>query len=299
MANCICKLKKNRFNNLFETTDDFEKFSENVSTFCSFITIDDNSLTDFKVSPDYKPDSDEWFYLKIDGLEENITRHIDTIYEHFRSSTDLSDIDSTTLNDIKLVMYGEETDSKLKINFQVITKSKFITEDKFLVFDNGTKILENDNLLQFEDKTHFILCEDTNRIYFKQLSHLNTIHGDFKGLYKEASKSDVKEIFETELVGLVDIDNDLIDNNKISSLNLKKISFYKGSGVFQKIKDNPDKFLVYMKKFDVLKELLTADKISIQSDDNMKIFMKACSEQVYQGDFTGDFFMANANKKID
>ena len=230
MANCICKLKKNRFNNLFETTDDFDKFAESVSNFCSFITIDDSNLTDFKASPDYKPDSDEWFYLEIDGLEDNITRHIDTIYEHFRSSTDLSDIDSRTLNDIKLVMYGEETEGKLKINFQVITKSRFIKEDKFLVFDNGTKILEN---------------------------------------------------------------------NKISSLNLKKISFYKGSGVFQKIKDNPDEFLVYMKKFDVLKELLTADKISIQSDDNMKIFMKACSQQVYQGDFTGDFFMANTNKKID
>jgi len=299
MANCICKLKKNRFNNLFETTTDFDRFAASVSNFCSFTTIDNNNLTNFKTSPDYKPDNDEWFYLEIDGLEENITRHIDTIYQHFRSSTDLSDIDSTTLNDIKLVMYGEETDSKLKINFQVITKSKFITEDKFLVFDNGTKILENDNLLQFEDKTHFILCEATNRIYFKQLSHLNNIHGDFKGLYKEASKNDVKEVFETALVDLVDINSDLIEDNKISSLNLKKISFYKGSGVFQKIKDNPTEFLVYMNKFDVLKELINDDKITIQSDENMKIFMKACSEQVYQGDFTGDFFMANANKKID
>lgn len=299
MANCICKLKQNRFNNLFGTTNDFDKFVESVSNFCSFITIDANNLTDFKASPDYVPASDEWFYLEIDGLEENVTRYIDKIYEHFRSSNDLSDIDSTTLNDIKLVMYGEETDSKLKINFQVITKSKFITEDKFLVFDNGTKILENDNLLQFEDKTHFILCEDTNRVYFKQLSHLNNIHGDFKHLYKEASKNDVKKIFETELVDLVYIDNDLIENNKISSLNLKKISLYKGSGVFQKIKDKPDEFLVYMNKFDVLKELINDDKISIQSDANMKIFMKACSEQVYQGDFTGDFFMANANKKID
>ncbi|MEA2017943.1 MAG: hypothetical protein U9N59_05805 [Campylobacterota bacterium] len=299
MANCICKLKKNRFNNLFETTDDFDKFSENVSTFCSFITIDDNNLTNFKVSPDYKPDNEEWFYLEIDELEDNITRHINTIYEHFRSSTDLANIDSTTLNDIKLVMYGEEADDKLKINFQVITKGKFITEDKFLFFDNGTKILENNNLLQFEDKTHFILCENTNRIYFKQLSHLNNIHGDFKGLYKEASKNDVKEVFETELVGLVDIDDDLIESNKISSLNLKKISFYKTNGTFQKIKDNSDEFLVYMDKFDLLKELIDDGTISIQSDNNMKIFMKACSEQVYQGDFTGDNFVANANKKIN
>ncbi|MEA1955221.1 MAG: hypothetical protein U9N02_01860 [Campylobacterota bacterium] len=281
MAECICKLKKNRFNNLFGTTDDFDKFVESVSNFCSFTIIDANSLTDFKASPDYIPASDEWFYLETNNLEDNIKRHIDKIYEHFRSSTDLSDIDSTTLNDIKLVMYGEEIEDKLKINFQVITKSKFITEDKFLVFDNGTKILENENLLQLEDKTHFTLCEATNRIYFKQLSHLNNIHGDFKHLYKEASKNDVKEIFETELVNLVNIDNELIENNKISSLNLKKISFYKGSGVFQKIKDNPDEFLVYMNKFDVLKELINDDKISIQSDDNMKIFMKACSEQVY------------------
>lgn len=299
MANCICKLKQNRFNNLFETTQEFEKFSEKVSTFCGLITIEDNKLTDFKVSPDYKPDSDEWFYLEIDGLEENVTRHIDTIYEHFRASTDLANIDSTTLNDIKLVMYGEEIANKLKINVQVISKSKFITEDKFLFFDNGTKILENDNILQFEDRIYFILCEASNRIYFKQLSHLNNIHGDFKGLYKEASKSEVKKVFNTELVDLVDIDSVLIDNNRISSLNLKKISFYNTNGVFQRIKDNPDEFLVYMDKFDILKELIVDAKISIQSDDNMKIFMKACSEQVYQGDFTGDFFLANANKKID
>lgn len=299
MAECICKLKQSRFNNLFETTEDFENFKQNLSNFCSFVTINNNNLTNFKISPDYSPSSDEWFYLEIDGLEENITRHIDTIYEHFRSSADLSDIDSTTLNEIKLVMYGEEIEEKLKINFQVITKSKFITEDKFLFFDNGTKLLENDNLLQFEDKADFILCEASNRIYFKQLSHLNNIHGDFKHLYKEASNSDLRDVFTTQLTDLIDIDNELITNNKISSLNLKKIAFYKTNGTFQKIKDNPDEFLLYMNKYNLLKELLNADKISIQSDDNMKIFMKACSQQVYRGDFTGDDFVANANKKID
>ena len=91
----------------------------------------------------------------------------------------------------------------------------------------------------------------------------------------------------------------MLNNNEISSFNLKKIAFYKSNGTFQEIIDNPDEFLVYMNKYDMLKELVNDDKISIQSDNNMKIFMKACSEQVYQGDFTGDFFMANANKKID
>jgi len=299
MAECICKLKKNRFNNLFDSTDEFDKFTENVPNFCNFITIEDNNLTNFKVSPDYVLAPDEWFYLETDDLEDNIKKHINKIYEHFRSSTDLSNIDSSTLNDIKLVMYGEETDSKLKINFQVITSRKYVAEDKrFLFFDNGTKLLENRNLLQFEDKVDFILCETTKRIYFKQLSHLNNIHGDFKHLYKEASKSDVNEIFTTQLVDLVTIDSDLINNNGISSINLKKISFYKTNGTFEKIKNNPNEFLVYMNKFDVLKELVSDDKISIQSDSNMKIFMKACSEQVYQGDFTGDSFMANANRKI-
>ncbi|WP_331774139.1 hypothetical protein [Sulfurospirillum sp. 1612] len=299
MAECICKLKKNKFNNLFDSSDEFDKFAENVPNFSSFITIEDNNLTNFKVSPDYIPAYDEWFYLETDDLENNVKRHIDKIYEHFRSSTDLSNIDSLTLNDIKLVMYGEEVDSKLKINFQVITSKKYIAEDKkFLFFDNGTKLLENNNLLQFEDKVDFILCEDTGRIYFKQLSHLNNIHGDFKHLYKEASKSDVNNIFNTELVNLVDINSDLINSNKISSINLKKISFYKTNGTFEKIKNNPNEFLIYMNKFDVLKELVSDEKISIQSDNNMKIFMKACSEQVYQGDFTGDSFMANANKKI-
>ena len=69
MANCICKLKQNKFNNLFKTTNDFETFAESVSNFCSFITIDANNLTDFKVSPDYVPAPDEWFYLEIDELE--------------------------------------------------------------------------------------------------------------------------------------------------------------------------------------------------------------------------------------
>jgi hypothetical protein len=299
MAECICKLKKNKFNNLFDSTAEFDKFTENVPNFCSFINIEDNNLTNFKVSPDYSLAHDEWFYLETDDLEDNVKRHIDKIYEHFRSSTDLSNIDSSTLNDIKLVMYGEEVDDKLKINFQVITSRKYIAEDKrFLFFDNGTKLLENSNLLQFEDRADFILCEATKRIYFKQLSHLNNIHGDFKHLYKEASKSDVNTIFTTQLVDLVDINSDLINNNEISSINLKKISFYKTNGTFEKIKNNPDEFLVYMNKFDVLKELVSDDKISIQSDNNMKIFMKACSEQVYQGDFTGDSFMANANKKL-
>jgi ATP phosphoribosyltransferase regulatory subunit HisZ len=195
-------------------------------------------------------------------------------------------------------MYGEEVNGKLKINFQVITKSKLITDDKFLFFDNGTKVLENSNLLQFEDKTHFMLCETTNRIYFKKLSHLNTIHGDFKHLYKEASREDLNQIFTKDLESLVDINSDLISNNQVSSFNLKKIAFYKTNSTFEKIKENPDQFLGYIKKFDVLKELISEDKISIQSDKNMKIFLKACSEQVYQGDFTGDSFMANANKKI-
>jgi len=299
MAECICKLKKNKFNNLFDSRVEFEKFLENVPNFCSFIAIDSNNLTDFKISPDYSPTYDEWFYLETDGLEDNVKRHIEKIYEHFRSSTDLSNIDSSTLNDIKLVMYGEETDSKLKINFQVITSKKYIAEDKkFLFFDNGTKLLENNNLLQFEDKVDFILCEATKRIYFKQLSHLNNIHGDFKHLYKEASSGDLRDIFSTQLVDLVDINNDLINNNEISSINLKKIAFYKSNGTFQKIKDNPSQFLIYMNKFDVLKELISGDKISINSDNNMKIFMKACSEQVYQGDFSGDSFMANANKRL-
>jgi len=295
MEQCICKLKRSNFNVLFDKIENLNSFKETFNNFCSFEEMDINRTINFMNNPEYQLEEDEWFKLKIVELENNIKAHIDKIFKIFNNTTEISDISSDKLNNVKLVMYGKKIDDKWKINGQVIFYPKIIREDKFLCWNNGVKVL-NDNVIAFKDKIDFII--DDNYIFFKKLSYLNNIHGDFKHLYKAASQKEVKNIFMDKLKDIFVFKKNLIEENKITQNNLKKIKFHKENGIFKKIQERPQDFINYLKKYPLTKDLVEDNKIKIESDNDIKILLKACSQQVYNGDFTNEQFLASGNKKL-
>jgi hypothetical protein len=296
MKECICKLKYKKFNLLFNKEDNFHSFIENFQNFTNF---DENlKLVNFMQNPEYKLEDDEWFKLDIEILEKNIKNHINKIFNLFENSGDISHIEKDKFYDVKLIMYGEKNNDEWKINCQVIHPSKILKEDKKFLFlwNNGIKVFKQENLIILEDKIDFII--NSKNILFKKLSDLNNIHGDFKHLYKEASQEEVENIFIKELKNIVIMNENLIKEHKISSLNLKKIKFHKDNGIFEEIKKRPTEFINYLTKYPLLKDIVKDDTIKIESDNDMKILLKACSQQVYKGEFTHEDFLASGNKKL-
>jgi len=295
MKECICKLKRRKFNLLFNEKDNFEEFVKNLENFNAFDVIT-NSI-DFMQNPEYNLEENEWFELDLEQLEQNMQEPVKKIFKLFENSVDISHIEEDKLNQIKLIMYGEKKDNKWIINCQVSKTTKILKEDKkFLVWSNGIKIFTQENLVILEDRIDFILDEKT--IYFKKLSDLNNIHGSFKHLYKEASQEEVKNIFIDELKDVVVIERSLIEENRITPNNLKKIKFHKENGMFKEIQKRPQDFVNYLKKYSLTKDLVKDDKIKIESDKNIKILLKACSQQVYNGEFTNELFLASGNRKL-
>jgi len=296
MKECICKLKKRKFNLLFNEKDNFDEFVRNLKTFNTFDEITDS--IDFMQNPEYHLEENEWFKLDLEQLEQNMQKPVKKIFKLFENSADVSHIEKSKLSQIKLIMNGEKKDNKWRINCQVIYPSKILKEDKkFLVWSNGIKVFRQENLVMLEDRIDFILDEKT--IYFKKLSDLNNIHGNFKHLYKEASQEEVKEIFIDELKNVVVIEGSLIGENRITPNNLKKIKFHKESGLFKKIQERPQDFVNYLKKYPLTKDLVKDDKIKIESDKDIKILLKACSQQIYNGEFTNEPFLASGNRKLE
>jgi len=296
MKECICKLKGGKFNLLFNEKDNFEEFVKNLENFNAFDVIR-NSI-DFMQNPEYHLEENEWFKLELEQLELNIQEPVKKIFELFENSADISHIEKNKLSQIKLIMNGEKKDNEWRINCQVIYPSKILKEDKkFLVWSNGIKVFKQENLVILEDRIDFILNEKT--IYFKKLSDLNNIHGNFKHLYKEASQEEVKNIFIDELKDVVVIERSLIEENRISTNNLKKIKFHKENGMFKKIQERPTDFVNYLKKYPIIKDLVKDDKIKIESDKDIKILLKACSQQIYNGEFTNEPFLASGNRKLE
>lgn len=296
MKECICKLKRRKFNLLFNGKDNFEEFINRLEKFNAFDVIK-NSI-DFMQNPEYHLEEHEWFKLDLEQLEQNMQEPVKVIFKLFENSADISHIEKSKLNQIKLIMNGEKNDNEWRINCQVIYPSKILKEDKkFLVWSNGIKVFQEENLVMLEDRIDFIL--DKKTIYFKKLSDLNNIHGNFKHLYKEASHEEVKNIFIDELKYVVVIERSLIKENRITPNNLKKIKFHRENGIFKTIQERPQDFVNYLKKHSLTKDLVKDNKIKIESDKDINILLKACSQQVYNGEFTNESFLASGNRKLE
>jgi hypothetical protein len=295
MKECICKLKGRKFNLLFDEKENFKNFIESFNYFSKFDEIIES--IDFMENPEYFLEENEWFKLDLEQLDKNMKNPIDKIFYLFENTAEVSHIEKNKINQIKLIMYGEKKDNKWKINCQVIYPSKILKDSKnFISWSNGIKVFKQENLIMVENRIDFVL--DEKNIYFKKLSDLNNIHGNFKHLYKEASQEEIENIFMNELKDVILINENLIKEHQISSINLKKIKFHENNGIFEEIKKRPSEFINYLVKHPLLKDIVKDDTIEIKSDEDMKILLKACSQQVYKGEFTNEDFLASGNKKL-
>ena len=187
MGNFIGKLKaKKSFNKIFEKHEELTKIIEDNQIFFN-LAPKINEAIDFKQNPEYKLESDNFFFVEYSSTNEDIKNTIQSYYDVISSTAEISTLDRSSLVNIEFLFYGKKIDDNMKLNLQSITPKFFIKSTSFLKFDKQIVYHHEKDILEFKDDFNIHIDERSKKIYFKNFFDLRKFHKDFIELYKEAT----------------------------------------------------------------------------------------------------------------
>jgi len=298
MGNFIGKLKaKKSFNKIFEKHEELTKIIEDNQIFFN-LAPKINEAIDFKQNPEYKLESDNFFFVEYSSTNEDIKNTIQSYYDVISSTAEISTLDRSSLVNIEFLFYGKKIDDNMKLNLQSITPKFFIKSTSFLKFDKQIVYHHEKDILEFKDDFNIHIDERSKKIYFKNFFDLRKFHKDFIELYKEATGIEKNTFIEE--VNKCDFFK--IDNSKLElgSTNLKKLKYILDNKILEIVFKDEKKVTKYIKRYKTSLSLTKEkNKYIIKNNKDFTNLLKVINENFYQGEITGKKLESNSTKVLE
>lgn len=297
MGKFVSKLTGNLgFNKVFEKNEELEKIIEDNAVFFN-LEINIQDAVNFKENPEHKLDSEHFFYVDYSQSKKEIKDTIQSYFNAINSSGEVSTLKKENLKNIDFLFYGKQIKDKLKLNLQSVTPGFFIKSKSFLRFDLNIEYKHEKDILEFKNIFDMHIDEKTQRIYFREFSHLKKFHKDFIELYKEATENEkddfIKQINDSELFA--------VDKSKLGlqPTNLKKLKFILDNKILEVVLKDHKKVDKYIKKYKSSISLSSKDgKFLISNNKEFTDLLKIINENFYEGEITGKKLESNSTKVL-
>lgn len=265
----------------YRKLDNSEDISELVAP-----TIDpENSI---KFNPEIKLEHEEWFYIEIDDVHKSMVKEYE---DKFSNTAGLNDVTEEEFSRIDLIFRKVENDGLV---FQKITKSKRMVDKSILKWLGNLKraertIIDNGIELKSENDAYF---DGTDKLYFK---NFRTIHNLFNGIddyYRIASRAEVDEFKEFNLVSFV-------SDFEIKTNNLKMLAVLKDYEI--DLDDNAIKSTLlrtYRQYPNQEFELDENQNFIIDNNRKLTCLLKLALGRLYTNPITHDKMEANYARKL-
>ena len=265
----------------YRKLDNSEDISELVAP-----TIDpENSI---KFNPEIKLEHKEWFYIEIDDVHKSMVKEYE---DKFSNTAGLNDVTEEEFSRIDLIFRKVENDGLV---FQKITKSKRMVDKSILKWLGNLKraertIIDNGIELKSENDAYF---DGTDKLYFK---NFRTIHNLFNGIddyYRIASRAEVDEFKEFNLVSFV-------SDFEIKTNNLKMLAVLKDYEI--DLDDNAIKSTLlrtYRQYPNQEFELDENQNFIIDNNRKLTCLLKLALGRLYTNPITHDKMEANYARKL-
>lgn len=294
--------KDQSFYKVIKDNNCLTEIAEQNQSFFNILSIDSTKIINFIESQTYKLEDDEWFFLEINRLCDDIKKSI-FIYQKsiIGSSAENSTINAQELKNnglkqtLTFFIAGDknEVENLEFINLQKITPSSYIKSKTFFGIkdSNDLKYYHYENILELKDKVDISIDFNQNKIFFKNFSHLKHIHKNFINLYREASKDEFESFRKSVKSNNFDIG---IEIQSIGQRSLKKIKLLLDSDKIERLDNN--KIDSYIKKYSGEIDLEKIEnKYVIDTPQKLSCMMKVLEESFYESELTGEKRMSNSS----
>jgi hypothetical protein len=297
MGKFIAKLKGDLgFNKVFEKNEELKKIIDDNKVFFGLVAELGEAI-DFKENPEHKLENGNFFYIDYSNSNEEIKSTIQSYSDAITSSSEISTLNKSNLENIDFLFYGKKIDEKIKLNLQSITPKYFIKSKSFLKFNSHIVYHHEKDVLEFKDNFDLHIDEKNQKIYFKEFAHLRKIHKDFIELYKEATEKEkddfIQQINDSRLFS---IDSDKLG---LQPTNLKKLKYILDNKILEVVFKEQKKVDKYVKKYKTSISLRLKDgKYLVSNNKEFTDLLKIINENFYQGEITGKKLESNSTKVL-
>lgn len=243
---------------------------------------------------------DEWFFVNLDSLDEDLQNEILELFNVFDNTGSYPNLSKDCFLKIKYFFYGFDSGKDKIINIQNIKSGNLIKATSFFEFGSSdVKYKKFEKILKFYNKVDIFIEKNRKKIYFQDFNQLKYFNGKFIEIYKEATEEDYTKFKDTvnQTLSLFSMN---IQHSNIRSRNSKKLKYILDNNMLEKFKGKEESIRLYMDKYGISSNLEYKDnKFIIKENKHLTSLIEIFFEQHYTGAITEQHLLASGNEIIE
>lgn len=238
----------------------------------------------------YDPNNDmahQWFKLQNFSAKPSFLQMLTDDFD----VAELENMTRAQYNDIEFIAFVENR----KFYMQKISKSSFLAKKWFSwngqVLDYQTK----ENVIYINSIPNCIYDQNSDELYFMDISKAYAIFGDLKKDYKEATEAEVQSFLESDIV-----ETSNFTNEKVGVANRKRITAVLRT--YESLtEDKKDELKDYIHKSlqnNELEYVPETKKFKVSSDKELRLLLYGIQRRYYKALFEEDVLVATNSTSV-